>query len=105
MSGSSAERLVPPDEAATGGVASSRPGDRVAVLLAGADRPTACDVDELLRAWREAQRDATDAYASWRELTPGQSDGHPAFLAALDREERAAEVYGEARRRALEWSR
>ena len=103
MTGSSAERLLPPDEAATRGVASSRPGDRVAVLLAGADRPTARDVDELLRAWRGAQRDATDAYASWRDLTPG--DGHPAFLAALDREERAAEVYAEARRGAIEWSR
>jgi hypothetical protein len=75
----------------------------VAALLAGAARPTACDVDELLRAWRAAQRDATDAYASWRELTP-PGDGHPAFLAALNREERAAEVYAEARRRAIEWS-
>ena len=75
----------------------------MAVLLAGLDRPTACDVAELLRAWREAQRDATDAYAFWRDLAPG--GGHPAFLAALDREERAAEVYSEARRRASEWSR
>ena len=103
MSGSSAERLLPPDEEGTRGPASSRPGDRVAALLAGPDRPTACDVDELLQAWRDAQRDATDAYASWGELTPG--DGHPGFLAALDREGRAAEVYAEALRRAIEWSR
>lgn len=103
MSGGSAERLLPPDEAGTRRVASSRPGDRIAALLTGPDRPTACEVGELLRVWRDAQRDATDTYASWRELTP--RDGHPAFLAALDREERAAEVYAKARKRAIEWTR
>lgn len=78
-------------------------GDRLAALLGGPDRPTAYDIHQLLRAWREAQRQATDLYASWRELAAGA--GHPAYLAALDREERAAEVYAEVRRRALAWSR
>ena len=77
-------------------------GDRLTALLGGPDRPTACDLDELAHAWREAQREATDLYASWRELALGS--GHPAYLAALDREERAADVYAEVRRRALEWS-
>lgn len=62
MSGGPAERLLPPDKAAMKGSASSPAGDRLAALLGGPDRPTAYDVDELLRAWREAQRDATDVY-------------------------------------------
>lgn len=102
MSGGWAERLLPPDETVTKGSASPRARDRLAALLGGPDRPTAYDVDELLRAWRDAQREATDLYACWRELA--LDDGHPAYLAALDREERAAEVYAEVRRRALEWS-
>ncbi len=103
MSGGSAERLLPPDEAATKGSAVPAPGDRLAALLGGPERPTVRDVGELLRAWREAQREATDLYASWRE--PAPSGGHPAYLAALDREERAAEVYADVRRRAIMWSR
>ena len=76
--------------------------DKLAALLTGPDRPIDYLVDELLWAWRDAQHDATEAYASWRELAP--DGGHPAYLAALDREERAAEVYAEVRRRRLEWS-
>ena len=101
MSGGSAER---PRQigAAMKRSASSPAGDRLAALLGGPDRPTAHDLDELLRAWRDAQRDATDAYACWHELAP--SGGHPAYVAALDREERAAETYADVQRRALEWS-
>lgn len=75
-------------------------GDRLAALMTGLERPTAHYVGELLLAWRHAQQEATRAYARWRELGP--RDGHAAYLAALDREERAAGVYAEVRRRALE---
>lgn len=78
----------------------SRGGDWLATLLEDPGTPPAYFVVELLRAWRDAQRQATDAYVSWRELAPG--GGHPAYLAALDREERAAEVYAQVRRRAFE---
>lgn len=98
MSSSFAGRSPPRGDRPSG----SGSGDKLAALLAGPDRPTDYLVDELLRAWRDAQRDATEAYASWRELAPDA--GHPAYLAALDREERAAEVYAEVRRRTLEWS-
>ena len=103
MSGGFAERLLPPDRATMKGSAVPAASDRLAVVLCGPGRPTAYDADELLRAWREAQREATDLYASWRELARG--GGHPAYRAALDREERAAEVYAEVRRRALAWRR
>lgn len=73
--------------------------DKLAALLEDLDKPTTYDVDELLRAWRDAQREATDAYAGWRQF--GARDGHPAYVAALDREERAAEVYAEVQRRVL----
>ncbi len=78
------------------------PGDKPAALLADPQTRTACYVDDLLRAWRDAEQQATDAYATWGEFA--SRDGHPAFVAALDREEKAAEVYAEARRRALEWT-
>jgi hypothetical protein len=80
-----------------------RGGDWLAALLEHPGKPPAYFLDELLRAWRDAQRQATDAYVCWRELDPG--GGHPAYLAALDREERAAEVYAQVRRRAFEASR
>lgn len=70
VSGGFAERLLPPDEAATKGSAVPAAGDRLAALLGGPDRPTAHDLGELLRAWREAQREATDLHASWREAAP-----------------------------------
>jgi len=101
MSGGSAEPLLPPDNAAIKESASSPASDRLAALLGGPDRPSTYDVDELLRAWRDAQQDAKEVYAAWRGPSP--SGGHPAYLAALDREERAAEVYANLQRRALEW--
>ena len=99
MSAESAER-DPPLRLETGN--RSRPVDRLAALVNGFERPTACCVHELLLAWRHAQQEATDAYAGWHGLAP--RDGYAAYLAALDREERAAGVYAEVRRRALERS-
>jgi hypothetical protein len=98
MSSSFAGRSPPRGDKSSG----SGGGDKVAALLTGPDRPIDYLVDELLRAWRDAQRDATEAYASWHELA--SDGGYPAYLAALDREERAAEVYAEVRRRRLAWS-
>lgn len=103
MSGGFAERLLPPDRATMKGSAVPTAGDRLAALLGGPGRPAAHDADDLLRAWRDAQREATDRYASWREVALG--GGYPAYLAALDREERTAEIYADVRRRALAWSR
>jgi hypothetical protein len=99
VSGGSIERPLPPKDR-TNGSAGSGAGDRLAALLAGSERPLADYVEELLRIWRDAQRETTDAYVSWRGR--GAGGGHAAYLAALDREERAAEVYAEVRRRRLE---
>ena len=97
MSAESAERRPPSADETENG---SRPVDRLAALVSGLETPTACHVDELLLAWRHAQQEATDAYACWHALSP--RDGHATYLAALDREERAAGVYAEVRRRARE---
>lgn len=103
MSAGSRGRPSASEEEATSRSAGSRNGDRLAALISGSEGPTPHHVDELLLAWRHAQQEASDAYSRWRELAP--RDGHAAYLAALDREERAAEVYAEVRRRALAWSR
>lgn len=97
MSAESAKR-EPPLRLETGN--RSRPVDRLAALINGIEWPAACFVNELLLAWRHAQQEATDAYAGWHGLAP--RDGYTAYLAALDREERAAVVYAEVRRRAIE---
>ena len=99
MSGGSTDRRLPPEER-TNGSGGSRARDRLAGLLDGSDRPIADYVEELRLIWRDAQREARDAYVSWRGREAG--GGHVAYLAALDREERAAEVYAEVRRRLLE---
>ena len=78
------------------------PGDRLAALLGDPETRAADYVDDLLLAWRDAEQQATDAYATWGRQAP--RDGHRVFVAALDREERAAEVYAEVRARALEWT-
>ena len=101
MSSDSAERLLAPADETTS-VSAVRGGDRLAALISGLERPTAYYVDELLLSWRHAQQEATLAYARWHELAP--RDGHAVYLAALDREERAAGVYAQVRRRALERS-
>lgn len=67
--------------------------DRLVALLAGSEYPNGHYVDELLLVWRAAQRDTRKAYARWCELT--NVGGYASYLAALDREERAAEVYAE----------
>lgn len=73
--------------------AGSRPADRLAALVTGVERPTLDCVEELLLSWRHAQQQARDAYTRWHELAPRH--GHAVYLAALDREERAAGVYAE----------
>jgi hypothetical protein len=54
-------------------------------------------VDKMIDAyadWREACRLVTDAYRSWVSVTgPGAITGFACYSAALDREERAAELY------------
>jgi len=94
------EEVAPTPEDAAARVA-GRGGarDRLAALVSGLERPTAHHVDELLLAWRDAQREVSRAYARWHELA--RRDGHAAYLAALDREERAAGVYAEVRNRAF----
>lgn len=101
MSPDSAERPPPPEDATTN-VPGCGSQDRLAALITGLERPTATYVDELLVSWRHAQQEAAQAYAHWHALGPG--DGHAVYLAALDREERAAGVYAEVGRRALETS-
>jgi hypothetical protein len=67
-------------------------------------------VSELMDAyvsWREACLQVSDAYGSWASdagLSATSAFGR--YMAALDREERAAEVYAELVRRAdqLAWS-
>ena len=65
-------------------------------------------VDRLLDAyvsWREACLRVSDAYGSWERRTG--ADATPAFgvyMAALDQEERAAEVYAGLVRRAAKVS-
>lgn len=71
--------------------------DRLVALLAGAESASGYYVDELLVVWRAAQRDTRKAYARWCELT--NVGGYASYLAALDREERAAEVYAEVRKK------
>ena len=99
MSADFAERLPAPKDESTN-VPDCGSGDRLAALLTGLERPTSPYVDELLLSWRHAQGETTRAYARWHEVA--SRDGHAAYLAALDREERAAGVYAEVRRRALE---
>ena len=101
MSPDSAERLSAPEYETTS-VSASCGSDRLAALIKGLERPTAYYVDELLLSWRDAQQEAVHAYVRWHELAP--RDGHAVYLAALDREERAAGVYAAVRRRALERS-
>lgn len=78
--------------------ASYAASDRLIALLEGSERASRDYVDELLVVWRAAQRETQKAYARWCELTIG---GHASYLAALDREERAAEVYAEVLKRAV----
>lgn len=98
----SAERLPAPEDDITNASAGCGTRDRLAALITGLESPTAYHVDELLLSWRHAQQEATRAYARWHELAP--RDGHAVYLAALDREERAAGVYAEVRRIAIERS-
>jgi hypothetical protein len=62
-------------------------------------------VDRLMEAyvsWREACLQVTDAYGSWAtETGPGATSAFGWYMAALDREERAAEVYAGLVRRAV----
>jgi hypothetical protein len=58
--------------------------------------------EALLRAWRDAQREVRSVYADWCEL--GSATRRAAYLAALDREQRAAEVYAEVVRRLTHFS-
>jgi hypothetical protein len=61
-------------------------------------------VDRLIEAyvsWREACLEVGEAYGSWTSETgPGATSAFGRYMAALDREERAAEVYAELIRRA-----
>jgi hypothetical protein len=61
-------------------------------------------VDRLIEAyvsWREACLQVTDAYGSWvAETRLGATSAFGGYMAALDREERAAEVYAGLVRRA-----
>jgi hypothetical protein len=54
-------------------------------------------VDRLIEAyvnWREACLQVSDTYGSWQSETGlGATSGFGRYMAALDREERAAEVY------------
>jgi hypothetical protein len=67
-------------------------------------------VDELVDAyvdWRETCTRVNDAYGSWAsETPPGATVTFASFMAALDEEERAAEVYAGLVRRAdkLPWN-
>jgi hypothetical protein len=60
-------------------------------------------VDRMISAyveWREASRLVHDAYRSWASATGPRADGaFWRYTAALDAEERAAEVYGSLVRR------
>jgi len=61
-------------------------------------------VDRLVDAyvsWREECLRVTDAYGSWvRETGPGVESAFGRYMAALEQEERAAEVYARLVRRA-----
>jgi hypothetical protein len=61
-------------------------------------------VDRLIEAyvsWREACLHVSDAYGSWASETGlGATSAFGRYMAALDREERAAEVYAGLVRRA-----
>ena len=61
-------------------------------------------VDRLIEAyvsWREACLRVSEAYGSWaRETGPGARFAFGSYIAALDQEERAAEVYAGLVRRA-----
>jgi hypothetical protein len=61
-------------------------------------------VDRLIEAyvsWREACLQVSDAYGSWASETGlGEASAFGRYMAALDREERAAEVYAGLIRRA-----
>ena len=61
-------------------------------------------VDRLIDAyvsWREACLRVSEAYGSWaRETGPGARFAFGSYIAALDQEERAAEVYAGLVRRA-----
>ena len=61
-------------------------------------------VDKLIDAyvsWREACLRVSDAYGSWASETgPGATSAFRGYMAALDQEERAADVYAGLVRRA-----
>jgi hypothetical protein len=61
-------------------------------------------VDKLIEAyvsWREACLRVSDAYGSWASETgPGATSSFGYYMAALDEEERAADVYAGLVRRA-----
>jgi hypothetical protein len=61
-------------------------------------------VDRLIEAyvtWREACLRVSDAYGSWaRETGPGATSEFGRYMAELEREERAADVYARLVRRA-----
>jgi hypothetical protein len=61
-------------------------------------------VDRLMEAyvsWREARLRVSDAYGSWASETgPGATSAFGWYMAALEQEERAAEVYAGLVRRA-----
>ena len=100
MSAGSGERAPAPEGVGRRVAGGGGARDRLAALVSGRERPTAPCLDELLHAWRHAQQEVRRTYARWRELARRGRDGHPAYLAALDREERAAGVYAEVRGRA-----
>ena len=101
MSADSEQGVPASGEAVASAPAAGGARDRLAALVSGRERPTVSCVDELLQVWRHAQQEVGCAYARWRELARGGRDGHAAYVAALDREERAAGVYAAVRSRAL----
>jgi hypothetical protein len=55
--------------------------------------PAACDVEDLLMAWRDASHDLRLAHHDWREAArDARRDAYVAVVAAADREAVAAET-------------
>lgn len=76
--------------------------DPLATLIVEREPPSDYHVDDLLVMWRGAQRETTNAYTMWRE--DRAAAGYATYVAALDREERAAEVYANVRGRMVDWN-
>ena len=58
--------------------------------------PRRADPEDLRMAWRDACADLRLAYLAWHEASPADSpDAFAAYLAAADREAKAAESYSQ----------